>query len=105
MNRHQTHTLFPNMKSPKLILWKIYSLCLQPVCVTLHIVLHYFLLTNYSWMLCEGFYLHTVLVAAFVSEKRLVNWLILAGWTAPALVILVYGLARGLAANSENNVQ
>ncbi|KAL9918705.1 diuretic hormone 31 Receptor isoform 1-T11 [Glossina fuscipes fuscipes] len=68
-----------------------------PSCRALHIVLHYFLLTNYSWMLCEGFYLHTVLVAAFISEKKLVKWLIAFGWGAPAIVILVYALARGLA--------
>uniref|UniRef100_A0A1A9V260 G-protein coupled receptors family 2 profile 2 domain-containing protein n=1 Tax=Glossina austeni TaxID=7395 RepID=A0A1A9V260_GLOAU len=68
-----------------------------PSCIALHIVLHYFLLTNYSWMLCEGFYLHTVLVAAFISEKKLVKWLIAFGWGTPAIVILVYALARGLA--------
>ncbi|XP_073845244.1 diuretic hormone 31 Receptor isoform X2 [Musca autumnalis] len=67
-----------------------------PPCVGLHIVLHYFLLTNYSWMLCEGFYLHTVLVSAFISEKKLVKWLIAFGWGSPAIVILVYGLVRGL---------
>ncbi|KAH8391062.1 hypothetical protein KR215_005395, partial [Drosophila sulfurigaster] len=65
-------------------------------CVALHIILHYFLLTNYSWMLCEGFYLHTVLVAAFISEKKLVKWLIAFGWGSPAIVICIYGLARGL---------
>lgn len=49
--------------------------------------------------------MHTVLVAAFVSEKRLVNWLILVGWSAPGLVILIYGLSRGLAANLDDNMQ
>ncbi|XP_046689223.1 calcitonin receptor-like [Homalodisca vitripennis] len=39
-------------------------------CQLLHVVLHYFLLTNYSWMLAEGFYLHTLLVSAFISEER-----------------------------------
>ncbi|KAL7737431.1 hypothetical protein ACLKA6_013032 [Drosophila palustris] len=72
-------------------------------CVALHIILHYFLLTNYSWMLCEGFYLHTVLVAAFISEKKLVKWLIAFGWGSPAIVICIYGLARGLTATNEQN--
>lgn len=45
-------------------------------------------------MLCEGFYLHTVLVSAFVSEKRLVRLLILLGWGAPAIVIVIYGFLR-----------
>ncbi|XP_017485486.1 PREDICTED: calcitonin gene-related peptide type 1 receptor-like [Rhagoletis zephyria] len=67
-----------------------------PTCIALHIILHYFLLTNYAWMLCEGFYLHTVLVSAFISEKKLVKWLIAFGWGSPAIVIFIYGLARGL---------
>ncbi|XP_065369424.1 calcitonin gene-related peptide type 1 receptor isoform X2 [Calliphora vicina] len=74
-----------------------------PFCVALHVILHYFLLTNYSWMLCEGFYLHTVLVSAFISEKKLVKWLIAFGWGSPALVIFVYGLARGLIAAANEN--
>nr|AAL48818.1 RE24343p [Drosophila melanogaster] len=71
-------------------LWLVWYLLVMPNsellhqspmrCVALHITLHYFLLSNYSWMLCEGFYLHTVLVAAFISEKRLVKWLIAFGW-------------------------
>uniref|UniRef100_A0A1A9X4U9 G-protein coupled receptors family 2 profile 2 domain-containing protein n=1 Tax=Glossina brevipalpis TaxID=37001 RepID=A0A1A9X4U9_9MUSC len=75
-----------------------------PSCIALHIVLNYFLLTNYSWMLCEGFYLHTVLVAAFISEKKLVKWLITFGWGTPAIVIFVYALARGLAGTSDDNM-
>ncbi|XP_017150654.1 calcitonin gene-related peptide type 1 receptor isoform X1 [Drosophila miranda] len=73
-------------------------------CVALHINLHYFLLTNYSWMLCEGFYLHTVLVSAFISEKRLVKWLIAFGWGSPAVVIFVYSLARGLGGTAEQKI-
>ncbi|CAD7077512.1 unnamed protein product [Hermetia illucens] len=68
----------------------------EPGCVALHIILHYFLLTNYAWMLCEGFYLHTVLVSAFISEQKLVKWLIGFGWSSPAIVILTYALSRGL---------
>ncbi|KAH8284670.1 hypothetical protein KR018_011172, partial [Drosophila ironensis] len=95
-------------------LWLIWYLLVMPNtellqhsplrCVALHINLHYFLLSNYSWMLCEGFYLHTVLVAAFISEKRLVKWLIAFGWGSPALVIFVYSLARGLAGTPEENM-
>uniref|UniRef100_A0A1B6FEL9 G-protein coupled receptors family 2 profile 2 domain-containing protein n=1 Tax=Cuerna arida TaxID=1464854 RepID=A0A1B6FEL9_9HEMI len=63
-------------------------------CQILHVVLHYFLLTNYSWMLAEGFYLHTLLVSAFISEERLVKWLTGLGWTLPGLFILVYTVLR-----------
>ncbi|XP_012134500.2 diuretic hormone 31 Receptor isoform X5 [Megachile rotundata] len=63
-------------------------------CRLLHIVLHYFLLTNYSWMLCEGFYLHTLLVSAFTSEHRLVKWLMGLGWPAPAIIVTIYTCLR-----------
>ena len=56
-------------------------------------------------MLCEGFYLHTVLVSAFISEKKLVKWLIAFGWGSPAVVILVYGLARGLIGSEDDTKQ
>lgn len=77
----------------------------QGGCAALHLILHYFLLTNYAWMLCEGFYLHTVLVSAFVSEKKLVRCLVWLGWGAPALVILAYGLMRGFHGDETDTIQ
>ncbi|EEB16592.1 class B secretin-like G-protein coupled receptor GPRcal1, putative [Pediculus humanus corporis] len=59
-------------------------------CRIFHVVLHYFLMTNYSWMLCEGLYLHTLLVNAFLSEERLVRWLFVLGWAIPGIAIIVY---------------
>ncbi|XP_014606008.1 PREDICTED: calcitonin gene-related peptide type 1 receptor-like [Polistes canadensis] len=64
------------------------------ICRLLHVVLHYFLLTNYAWMLCEGFYLHTLLVMAFTSEHKLVNWLVALGWSMPGLIVTVYAILR-----------
>lgn len=63
-------------------------------CRLLHIVLHYFLLTNYAWMLCEGFYLHTLLVSAFTSEQKLVKWLMILGWPVPAIIVTIYACLR-----------
>ncbi|XP_034242766.1 calcitonin receptor [Thrips palmi] len=65
-------------------------------CQLLHVVTHYFLLSNYCWMLAEGLYLHTVLVNAFGAEERLVKWLYLLGWAVPLPIIVVYGVMRGL---------
>ncbi|XP_031638128.1 calcitonin gene-related peptide type 1 receptor isoform X1 [Contarinia nasturtii] len=73
-------------------------------CVILHLVLHYFMLSNYAWMLCEGFYLHTVLVSAFISEHRLVRWLMAFGWIAPVFILLSYGLSRGLRGTEKQNL-
>lgn len=77
----------------------------QPGCAILHLVLHYFLLTNYAWMLCEGFYLHTVLVSAFISEQRLVRWLMGFGWTSPAVVLILYGSLRRFHGDKEHTIQ
>ncbi|XP_072156476.1 calcitonin gene-related peptide type 1 receptor isoform X1 [Bemisia tabaci] len=63
-------------------------------CQVLHVVLHYFLLTNYFWMLAEGFYLHTLLVSAFISEERLVRWLYVLGWVTPIPIIFLYTVLR-----------
>lgn len=59
-------------------------------CQCLHVILHYFLLTNYSWMFGEGFYLHTLLVSAFISEERLVKWLVRLAWIIPFIFITIY---------------
>lgn len=56
-------------------------------------------------MLCEGFYLHTVLVYAFVSEKKLVRWLIVWGWTTPGIVIILYSLFRALHGDERDKSQ
>lgn len=67
-------------------------------CRALNAALQYALLTNYTWMLCEGLYLHTVLVSAFVSERRLVRALLAAGWLLPAPSALVHAARRGAGA-------
>lgn len=56
-------------------------------------------------MLCEGFYLHTVLVSAFISEQRLVRWLMAFGWIAPAIILTSYGVFRGVYGTEEHNMQ
>ncbi|XP_043593236.1 calcitonin receptor-like isoform X9 [Bombus pyrosoma] len=79
--------------------WSNYTTCvnlqdLSITCRLLHIILHYFLLTNYAWMLCEGFYLHTLLVSAFTSEHKLVKWLMGLGWPVPAVIVTIYASLR-----------
>ncbi|XP_022697774.1 calcitonin gene-related peptide type 1 receptor-like [Varroa jacobsoni] len=65
-------------------------------CQLLHVITHYFLLSNYFWMFNEGLYLHTVLVFSFVSEKRLIYYLYLIGWVLPAIIIIAYAVPRAL---------
>ena len=68
----------------------------QAGCQFLHLSLQYFMVSNYAWMFCEGLYLHTILVVAFISESKIMKWFILLGWGAPALITSLYALVRGL---------
>ncbi|XP_063840874.1 calcitonin gene-related peptide type 1 receptor-like isoform X2 [Scylla paramamosain] len=66
------------------------------LCQALHVVLQYFLVSNYFWMFCEGLYLHTLLVVAFVAEDRIMKWFFLLGWGIPAVLITFYAIFRGI---------
>jgi hypothetical protein len=35
---------------------------------------------NYFWMLCEGIYLHTLIVVAVFTEAQRLRWYYLLGW-------------------------
>lgn len=63
-------------------------------CKVLHVLLHYFMVSNYFWMFCEGLYLHTLLVVTFVPEHSLMKWFHMIGWGVPALFTLIYATVR-----------
>ncbi|XP_077512879.1 calcitonin gene-related peptide type 1 receptor-like [Amblyomma americanum] len=65
-------------------------------CQALHVVTQYFLLCNYLWMFCEGLYLHTLLVLAFIAEDKILKWFLLIGWGFPMLPTVSYAVVRGL---------
>ncbi|KTF74457.1 hypothetical protein cypCar_00047755 [Cyprinus carpio] len=49
-------------------------------CKLLASIMHYTSCSNYFWMLCEGIYLHTlIIVAVFVGEQQL-GWYYVLGW-------------------------
>lgn len=64
-------------------------------CQVLHVLVNYFMVCNYFWMFCEGLYLHTLLVVAFLSEKKMMRWLYLIGWGVPILPTSLYAWLRG----------
>ncbi|XP_076361176.1 uncharacterized protein LOC143252637 isoform X3 [Tachypleus tridentatus] len=66
----------------------------KPACQVLHVLVHYFLTSNYMWMFCEGLYLHTLLVVAFVAEEKIMKWFYILGWGSPMLVIVAYASLR-----------
>lgn len=52
----------------------------QAVCKLLMLVHMYLMSCNYFWMLCEGIYLHTLIVVAVFAEKQHLLWYYLLGW-------------------------
>ncbi|XP_031414512.1 calcitonin gene-related peptide type 1 receptor [Clupea harengus] len=57
--------------------------------------LHLYLLgCKYFWMLCEGIYLHTLIVVAVFAEKQYLMWYYLLGWGFPILPALIHAVAR-----------
>ena len=63
-------------------------------CKSLHVITTYFTLTTYLCMLCEGLYLHLLLVSPFLEDKCRVLSLCLFGWTAPLVFIIPYVVYR-----------
>ncbi|CAL8369704.1 unnamed protein product [Lota lota] len=65
-------------------------------CKVLSVVIQYTFASSYFWMLCQGIYLHTlIIVAVFVGEQQLVSYYIL-GWGFPIIPAAVYALGRGM---------
>ncbi|BFY97768.1 hypothetical protein BsWGS_00806 [Bradybaena similaris] len=65
-------------------------------CKIIHIVTQYTSVSNYFWMFCEGFFLHTIVVHAFSKQKKLFFACCIIGWGLPILPITAYVLARAL---------
>uniref|UniRef100_UPI0037E94F0C calcitonin gene-related peptide type 1 receptor n=1 Tax=Semicossyphus pulcher TaxID=241346 RepID=UPI0037E94F0C len=65
-------------------------------CKVLAVLYQYMLTANYFWMLCEGIYLHTlIIVAVFVGEQQLF-WYYVLGWGFPIVPATTYAVARWL---------
>lgn len=54
---------------------------------------HYFILANVFWLLVEGLYLHTLLLATFAEKTHLRSYMII-GWGVPALFVFAWILTR-----------
>ncbi|KAG8002903.1 Calcitonin receptor [Nibea albiflora] len=63
-------------------------------CKVLAVLTQYTSMCNYFWMLCEGIYLHTlIIVAVFVGEQQLF-WYYVLGWGFPIIPAITYAVAR-----------
>uniref|UniRef100_V9KRQ9 Calcitonin gene-related peptide type 1 receptor n=1 Tax=Callorhinchus milii TaxID=7868 RepID=V9KRQ9_CALMI len=59
--------------------------------------LHLYLIgCNYFWMLCEGIYLHTLIVVAVFAEKQHLLWYYLLGWGFPLIPATIHAIARSI---------
>ncbi|XP_061082569.1 calcitonin gene-related peptide type 1 receptor-like isoform X1 [Conger conger] len=67
----------------------------NPVSCKVSQFIHLYLLgCNYFWMLCEGIYLHTLIVVAVFAEKQHLMWYYLLGWGFPLIPATIHAIAR-----------
>ncbi|XP_031648329.1 secretin receptor-like isoform X2 [Oncorhynchus kisutch] len=64
------------------------------VCKLVVMFSNYCIMANYSWLLVEGHYLHTLVSLSFFSKKKHLWWYIILGWGLPMIVIVSWGLAK-----------
>ncbi|ELK12505.1 Calcitonin receptor [Pteropus alecto] len=65
-------------------------------CKILHFFHQYMMACNYFWMLCEGIYLHTLIVVAVFAEKQHMRWYYLLGWGFPLVPTTIHAVTRAL---------
>ncbi|XP_036613688.1 glucagon-like peptide 2 receptor [Trichosurus vulpecula] len=80
--------------------WMSYLSESSSMCRTAQVLLHYFVGANYSWLLVEGIYLHTLLGPLVLSQKRLLPRYILVGWAFPVLYVVPWWITRAKLENT-----
>ncbi|XP_069815517.1 calcitonin receptor [Dendropsophus ebraccatus] len=63
-------------------------------CKVLQFFHQYMMGCNYFWMLCEGIYLHTLIVVAVFAEEQHLHWYYLLGWGFPLVPTSIHAFAR-----------
>ncbi|XP_075870100.1 calcitonin gene-related peptide type 1 receptor [Nelusetta ayraudi] len=67
----------------------------NPTSCKISLFIHLYLFgCNYFWMLCEGIYLHTLIVVAVFAEKQHLMWYYLLGWGFPLIPASIHAIAR-----------
>ncbi|XP_037665451.1 glucagon-like peptide 2 receptor [Choloepus didactylus] len=80
--------------------WISYLSEVSVSCRSAQVLLHYFVGANYSWLLVEGLYLHTLLGPTLLFERRLWPTYMLVGWGYPVLFVVPWCVARAQLENT-----
>ncbi|XP_019838081.2 glucagon-like peptide 2 receptor isoform X2 [Bos indicus] len=93
---YKSYSKTPNSETE----WLSYVSEIAASCRSAQVLLHYFVGTNYSWLLIEGLYLHTLLEPIMLSERRLWPRYLLVGWGFPVLFVVPWSIARAQLENT-----
>jgi len=63
---------------------------------------HFFVATNYFWILVEGIYLHCLIFVTFFAEKKYMLRFVLIGWGLPLLFVVPWSLVNEIFSKSKD---
>ncbi|XP_033762155.1 calcitonin gene-related peptide type 1 receptor-like isoform X1 [Pecten maximus] len=72
-------------------------------CRMIHVFAQYCVVSNFSWMFCEGLYLHTIMVRTFGSTKHVLIACYFIGWLWPFVLVSIYTGIRGSADDDQRS--